>query len=175
MYRHCAILYTGLVHTWVLVSTCQSRQTLRTSVFISAPLLVSDITEKVPVAGVRSVTRAARHAGVRGPQTASLAIHFSFSCAPRDSVTAPAQSTTTQTNSHRPARDATQHVTNVTVSVCLCFAYKNGNLRGFPSCVARLCLLPCWQVAPFPKLFLQSLQHWHTLSSLLFYNILAAF
>lgn len=135
------------------MSTCQSLQTLRTSVYISASLLVSDIMEKAPVVGVRSATRAARHAGVRSPQTASLVIHFSFSCAPRDSVTAPAQSTTTQTNRHRPVRGATQRVTNVTVSICQCFAYQNGNLRGFPSCVVPLCLLPCWRVGAISQTF----------------------
>lgn len=74
----------------------------------------TDIMEKAPVVGVRSVTRAARHAGARSPQTARLVIHISFSCAPRGSVTAPAQSTTTQTNRRRPVRGATQRVTNVT-------------------------------------------------------------
>lgn len=69
--------------------------------------------EKAPVVGVRGVTRAARHAGAHGPQTASLATSFSFFYAPRDSVTAPAQSTTTQINTHRPVRGATQLVTNV--------------------------------------------------------------
>lgn len=114
------------VHTWVLVSSCQ-----RTTAYACASLLVTDIMEKAPAVGVRSVTRAASHAEAHGPQTASLAIHFSFSYAPRDSATALALSTTMQTNTPRPVRGATPLVTSAAVRVCLCFAYENGNLKRF--------------------------------------------
>lgn len=68
--------------------------------------------EKVPVVGVRGVTRAARHAEAHSPQTASLVTHFSFCCAPRGSVVALAPSTTMQTSAHRPVRGAIQLVTS---------------------------------------------------------------
>lgn len=126
-------------------------------------LLFSDTMEKAPAVSVRSVTRAARHAGARCQQTASLAIHFSFSYAPRDSVSAPALSTTMQTNTHRPARGAIPLVTSATVRLCLCFAHENGHFV-LPS----LPLTTLWGFHRFPQLFLSPLWHQHSLSTLRF-------
>lgn len=117
-----------------------------------------DIMEKAPVAGVRNVTRAVRHAGAHGPQTASLAISSSFSYAPRDSVTAPVPSTTMQTDIHRHVRGATQLVTSAAVRICLGYAYENGNLKSFSFYFASLSLFPPGGTPPFPKLFLKPLQ-----------------
>lgn len=69
-----------------------------------------DTTEKTPLASVRGATRTAGLVRAHGPQTACPAIRFSFCCAPRESVTAPAQSTTMQNKARRPVRDATRLV-----------------------------------------------------------------
>lgn len=134
------------MHTWVLVSSLQ-----RTSAYTFPSLLLSDIMEKAPVVGVRNVTRVVRPAGVHSPQTASLAIHFSFSYAPRDSVTSPVPSTTMQTNMHRHVRDATQLVTSAAVRMSLCYAYENGNLKSFPFYFATLSLFPPGGTPNFPN------------------------
>lgn len=67
------------------------------------PSAGKDIMQKLPQVNVSDAIRAARAAGARDPQTVCLVIHFSSCCTPRESVGAPAQTTTMQTKENTPA------------------------------------------------------------------------
>ena len=110
------------------------------SVFASA--LVADTMQEMPLDGVRGATGAAKPAGARGPQTACLGIHSSFCSAPRESVIAPACSTTTQSKAHRPVRGAIQLAINAKVRASLSFCMCEWKSESFPYCLALLSFSP---------------------------------
>ncbi|KAG8519836.1 Proprotein convertase subtilisin/kexin type 5 [Galemys pyrenaicus] len=93
--------------------------------------LMPDTMQKTPLDGVRGVTRPARHAGVRGPQIACPAIHFSFCSAPRESVISAAHGITMQTKKHGLVNGATRPVTDARSERISQEAWVAGNSLSF--------------------------------------------